>query len=459
MMTPPGELRPPDAASDAGEPVLGVVIPTLDEEASLPGLLDDLERTGIAMRVVVVDGGSTDRTREIARDRGAEVLVETPPGRARQLGVGVARLETPWLLLIHADCRLGPPAREALRAWLEAPGPEGAAHFRFRLDATGAWWTAIELGQRIRESVTGLTYGDQGLIVSRERLDGVGGVPEVPLMEDVELVRRLRRTGGVRRLPAPVVTSARRYRDEGPFRAWLRNASLISLHLLGASPERLARRYLPRRGNGARADRLLLIFAKRPDPGRVKTRLAGELGAEGAAELYRRLGRLVLDRVRGGPYRTIVCFDPPGARDEVAAWLGEEGGVAYRPQPAGDLGERMAGAFDEAFAEARRVVIVGTDAPDLDARLVEEAFEALERPGGPELVLGPARDGGYYLIGLRRPTPALFRNVPWSTPEVTDVTLDRARAEGLAWDLLRPLVDVDRPEDVPAGLRALSEAS
>lgn len=459
--------------TDQAEP-LGVVIPTLNEEDALPLLLDDLERLPFPTRILVVDGGSRDRTREVARSRKVGLL-PSPPGRARQMTAGAEHLDSPWLLFLHADCRLPLEAREALAGYLTEPGPEEAAHFRFRLDARGPWWRAIELGQRVREALTGLAYGDQGLLVSRERLDRLGGVPDLPFMEDVELVRRLRRTGGIRRLAVPIVTSPRRYREEGPFLGWLRNASLILVHSLGVPPRHLARWYRPRgapRGPGEggpplRGDgddpgtRILLVFAKVPEPGRVKTRLAGELGAEGAADLYRRMGRMVVDRVRAGPWRTVVCFDPPGGRREVLDWLGGDGDLECRPQEEGDLGARMEEAFAGAFAAAPGgagegpVVIVGTDAPGVEEGLVLEAFRALERRGGPDLVLGPATDGGYYLLGLRGPAARLFREIPWSTDRVLDLTLERARDMGLGWELLRPLSDVDRPEDLPATLLAL----
>jgi hypothetical protein len=109
------------------------------------------------------------------------------------------------------------------------------------------WWRTIEWGQRFRERLTGLAYGDQGLLLSRTRFDALGGIPDLPVMEDVEAVRRLRRSGGISRIEAPVVTSVRRYQEEGLVLGWLRNVALISLYQAGVSPRRLARWYRPRR--------------------------------------------------------------------------------------------------------------------------------------------------------------------------------------------------------------------
>jgi uncharacterized protein len=224
---------------------VGVVIPTLNEEAALPKLLADLSRIGPAMDVVVVDGGSEDRTCGVAAEWGAR-CVRTEPGRARQMNLGASLLDTPWILFLHADSRLPVETARAIEDFVTEPRDPAAAHFSFRLDAEGPWWWLIERGQRIRERLTGLAYGDQGLLVSRTRFDRIGGFPDVPLMEDVAIVRRLRATGGLGRIEAPLVTSARRYREEGPFVSWIRNAALITLYSAGVPPRRLVRWYRAR---------------------------------------------------------------------------------------------------------------------------------------------------------------------------------------------------------------------
>lgn len=194
---------------------------------------------------------------------------------------------------------------------------------------------------------------------------------------------------------------------------------------------------------GVRGD-VLIVFAKAPRPGQVKTRLARTLGDVPAAELYRRLAEATLCRTApvAAEYRRVVAFAPADARDEMAAWLP---GETLAPQHGEGLGERMAAAFGDAFdAGARRVVLVGSDVPGLQRGHVVQAFAALD---GHELALGPARDGGYYLIGLRAPQPGLFADVPWSTPAVLGLTLERAARLSLRVRLLATLRDVDTPED------------
>ena len=156
----------------------------------------------------------------------------------------------------------------------------------------------------------------------------------------------------------------------------------------------------------------------------------------------------VLDAVREGPYRTLVYYDPPDAEAEMRDWLGGES-LEFRPQAEGDLGERMARAFEEALRDADRACIVGTDVPALRAALVVQALERLESA---DVVLGPAEDGGYYLMALSRPHPEIFSDVPWSTADVLGTTLERARHAGLRESLLPVLKDVDTAADLPAYL-------
>lgn len=431
----------------ASLPRLGIVVPTVDEADALPRLLADLGGLRLPKRIVVVDGGSVDGTPRLARAGGARVL-SSPRGRGRQLRAGVESLRTPWLLFLHADSRMPPGVCRALETWLRNAEPRQVGYFGFRIDEPGFRWRLLEWGQRVREDTFGLVFGDQGLVVHRSRLEAIGGVPDLPVMEDVELVRRLRRVGSLSPIPASLPTSSRRYRREGPL-AILRNSALLALHHLGVPPARLAAWYPVEPGRRAPAPRSLLVFARAPEEGRVKTRLAEGIGPKAALQVYRWLGRRVVDQVRGGPWRVEVHHDPPDAGSRVEGWLGSQGGVGFQPQAEGDLGERMAAAIEGAMARrAGPVCIIGTDAPEVDRPLVEEAFEALE--AGADVVFGPAVDGGYYLVGLRAPSPGLFRSMPWSTDRVLSLSLDRCREMKLDVVLLRTLRDVDTKEDLEA---------
>jgi rSAM/selenodomain-associated transferase 2 len=214
--------------------MLSVIIPTLDAEAFLPECLSRLSKED---EIIVVDGGSRDRTASIAEAAGARLIV-APKGRGIQLRTGARAASGDWLLFLHADTRLSPGWRDAVQAHIARTGKP--ACFRFRLDDPAWQARLIERGTALRARLLGLPYGDQGLLVSRIHYGNVGGYREMPLMEDVDLVRRL---GGVRVLPVDAITSAERWRRSGWFRRSGRNLALLALYRLGVSPERLARRY------------------------------------------------------------------------------------------------------------------------------------------------------------------------------------------------------------------------
>jgi len=191
----------------------------------------------------------------------------------------------------------------------------------------------------------------------------------------------------------------------------------------------------------------LIVFTKEATPGGVKTRLIPALGAEGAARLQSALTDHTLDTARrfGSQRGTLVEVHLAGApRDAAHAWSGA--GMLVRPQSAGDLGERLSHALRAAFESgAQRVSVIGSDCPDLTPEILDEAYAALDSH---DLVLGPALDGGYYLLGVRQHLPELFRDMPWGGPEVFERTLAVARRAGWKVHRLPSLSDVDEPEDL-----------
>ena len=182
----------------------------------------------------------------------------------------------------------------------------------------------------------------------------------------------------------------------------------------------------------------LIVFVKAPRPGAVKTRLAKAIGASAAHAAYRQLVETLLNQLQGlGGVE--VCFSPDDAASEVQHWLKE--GWSAGPQGDGDLGQRLQSAFQRAFqAGAKHVAIIGSDCPAVKVEDIREAWGGLQTH---DVVLGPATDGGYWLIGLRQPQPALFRDVHWSTEDVFAETIQRVQHAGLSVQLLRELADVD----------------
>lgn len=220
---------------------ISVIIPTLNAARTLPGcaasLMEGLD-AGLIREVIVSDGGSTDDTAAIARSLGAEVLTG-PPSRGGQLGRGCAAGQGDWLLILHADTQLDPGWTGPVAAHLASERP---AHFRLTFDARGAGARITAGWANLRSRLFGLPYGDQGLLIRAAQLEDLGGYADIPLMEDVDLARRLPK---VTRLPVTARTSAARYVREGWLRRGLRNLTLLLRYRLGADPHALAQAYRP----------------------------------------------------------------------------------------------------------------------------------------------------------------------------------------------------------------------
>jgi rSAM/selenodomain-associated transferase 1 len=188
---------------------------------------------------------------------------------------------------------------------------------------------------------------------------------------------------------------------------------------------------------------LLIIFVKAPRPGHVKTRLAAAIGPQPACDAYLALVDILIGNLRVLP-NVQVRYTPDDAFLEIPRWVQPSWITA--PQGAGDLSQRLTAAFQAAFASgAERVVIIGSDSPDITREDIESAWNAL---ADHDVVLGPAEDGGYWLIGLRSNRPSLFENIQWSTNRVFQETVARAKSADLKIHTLRVLSDIDTIEDL-----------
>jgi rSAM/selenodomain-associated transferase 2 len=223
-------------------PELAVVIPCLNEADALPLLLRDLAaQRGIALEVVVADGGSSDRSTELARLHGAQ-LVSSPRGRGRQMNAGARASRAPWLLFLHADSRLGDPdlLNHALQALREAAAAQGgdcvAGHFALRFERRDARhalaWRYVE--EKTAFNRPYCTNGDQGLLLSRRYFEALHGFDEdLPLLEDQRLCARIRASGTLVTLPGHLATSARRFEQAGFHRQYLLMALIMAMQAAG----------------------------------------------------------------------------------------------------------------------------------------------------------------------------------------------------------------------------------
>lgn len=216
---------------------LSVIIPALNESENITRAVQSAQIAG-AGEVIVVDGGSRDATLQLAHAAGA-ICLESVPGRARQQDCGAQQATGDMLVFLHADNWFGPEAFQALQDNDQLV----CGAFRQKIDAPAIIYRWFEWGNSLRVSWMGTPYGDQGIFVRRAVYEDLGGFPDVPIMEDVILMRTLRRLHPVVLLPGPIYVSARRWQKYGPIRQTLRNWWLLAAFRCGASPQRLADSY------------------------------------------------------------------------------------------------------------------------------------------------------------------------------------------------------------------------
>lgn len=221
---------------------ISVIIPVLnaaDRIGPCLGVLGEALFEGLIHEVILADGGSTDEIAEVAEAVGARLVI-APAGRGQQLAAAARDVRGQWVLVIHADSVMGEDWIAAVRDHMRLH-PDKAGYFRLKFESDH-WMAGLVAGwANLRSRLFGLPYGDQGLLVPKTLYDRVGGYPEIPLMEDVAIARRLR--GHLKPLSSTITTDAARYEAEGWFRRGARNLITLTRYLLGTPPERLARSY------------------------------------------------------------------------------------------------------------------------------------------------------------------------------------------------------------------------
>ena len=479
------------------KPRLRIVMPVLNEGPRLAQhlhALQALRQRGVEL--VLVDGGSTDSTWALARALADQVLL-APRGRAAQMNAGAKWRTTQKhadshgkaacddgisdgtgngdvsvLLFLHADTQLPQNADQLIAQALRQGHHQGQherhkqqqqhqqqqqqqqqqyqwGRFDIRIDGKHPMLRVVERLMNLRSRLTGIATGDQAMFVRRDVFERLGGFADLPLMEDIELSERLKKIGPPARVKMPVATSARRWEEHGVWRTIVLMWRLRVAYFFGANPDVLALRYgyLPRPNPEAVAlVAAVAILAKAPVAGLAKTRLIPLLGAAGAARAQRRFALNTLQLVRQAALGPVALWCAPDATHRFFRALRRVAGTVCVNQPQGDIGARMLHAFEHHFAHHAKLplLLVGTDCPVLAPGHLQQAAQALKQH---DVVLIPAEDGGYVLIGMRVLVPQVFEGIAWSTPHVMAQTREQLRRAGVSWFEMPTLWDVDEPAD------------
>lgn len=421
---------------------ISIIVPTLNEAGGIQAQLQaltDLRQRG--HEVIVADGGSVDGTAELAVGL-ADVIVKAPRGRASQMNAGVAKARGDVLLFLHADTQL---PEEADRLILEGLAESRAAWGRFdvRIDGASPWLKVIAWFMNHRSRWTGICTGDQAVFVRRQAFIAIGGFPNIALMEDIAVSKRLKGISSPLCLSSQVTTSGRRWENHGILRTVLKMWALRLAYFFGADPNRLALAYGYRPQDSETLH--IAVFARAPIPGQTKTRLIPSLGASGAAELQQAFILRTLQTAQAAGLGPVSLWCAPDGDHAFFQQCRSKFGINLYAQCEGGLGERMADAFEKLCPQGP-VLLIGTDCPALTPAHLQKAAQALLKSN--EAVFLPSEDGGYVLVGLRHSQPALFQGIQWGSGEVMAATRERLRQTGLSWQEPAMLWDVDEPIDL-----------
>lgn len=416
-----------------------VVIPTLNEETGIASCIRKIRSIDQSVEIIVADGGSLDKTVEIAVAERATVCA-CNKGRGTQLNAGSSLANGNVIIFLHADTILPEKAFEELTLAINDSFNIGIFNLEFDIHH----WL-LTFYQKVTATNMPYFFGDRCIVVKSSFFNKIGRFPDLPLFEDLSLVFKARRVSKIYRFKNNVVTSSRRYLNGGIIRQQLIDIWYTVQFLMGVPAERLSLKYESKAITHEEFV-ALAVFVKLPENGKVKTRLAATIGAKIATEFYRLCSETILKEIStiSDNVRRYIFFAGKNDLHRVKKWIGA--GYYYVAQTDGDLGEKLENAFLIMLNHgARKAVILGSDIPDITAELAKEAIRLLDEN---DVVLGPSQDGGYYLIGLKKLYFELFHGISWSTSKVLEQTMAKAEESKLKVALLPRLIDIDTINDL-----------
>lgn len=415
-----------------------IIIPTFNEEYFLEKNLKLLSSFEEEFEIIISDGGSTDRTLDVAKGKNVKVI-NSPKGRGTQLNAGAKAANGEFLIFLHADTFLPDNAFDLIKEFF-ADSSHKICRFLLGFDFNHK---LLDLYSRFSRYDTQLTrFGDSAIIIRKTFFDELGGFENRETFEDVEFLKRASHFGRINILNASVTSSSRRFIQNGIIKKQLVNLLIFIGYFLNVNSLTLSRMFNKKLKN--RTDSII-IFVRYPRKGQVKTRLAKTTSSEFALNFYKLCAENLIRNIKKVPsVNRCIFYSNKNEKKEVINWLGSK--LLFAPQEGDDLGSRMKNAFEKVFsAGSQKVIIVGTDIPDLSKEIIMKAFEMLDSY---DVVIGPAKDGGYYLLGMKKMNAELFEKIEYSTSSVLSETMTKIKELNLYHHLLPELNDIDTEKDL-----------
>jgi rSAM/selenodomain-associated transferase 1/rSAM/selenodomain-associated transferase 2 len=416
-----------------------VIIPTLNEELFIAKNVELIRNANPEAEIIAADGGSDDETLTIAADKNVKIINCTK-GRGIQLNDGAQSADGEILIFLHADTFLPQNAFELFEKYFEKEENK-ICRFKLGFDIENS---LLNIYSRFSKYDSVLTrFGDMCIAVRKNFYYNLGGYPNWNYFEDVEFLKNASKQTKIFTFPQNVVSSARTFTKYGLINQQIANGNSMLKYILGFRKFIEENRYYNRKMKTKSAS--IIIFARYPIEGKVKSRLASTIGNRHAKEFYKMISEKIINETKliRNSYKYVFCSEK-AEKEMVKKWLGRS--FLYSYQEGNDLGERMTNAFRKVFSHgAKKAIIIGTDIPDLSSEIIKKAIKKLDKT---DLVIGPSKDGGYYLLGMKKFSPALFKDIEYGTSNVLAETISKAEKLNLTYFTLELLQDIDTEEDL-----------
>ena len=416
-----------------------VIIPTFNEKYFISRNIERIKLLFLDAEIIVSDGGSFDGTIEVCKQYGVKI-VKSGLGRGQQLNAGASIASGDILIFLHADTFLpGNAAKILFNAFSDEKVK--VARFKVSFDFNNK---LLDFYSKFSKFNTRFTrFGDSAIIVRKDFFKNLNGFSNRETFEDVDFFKRTSKLTKIFLIDAYVSSSARRFIKVGVFKQQLLNILLFIGYIFRVNSKTLSRLY--NKSNKVKVKKALILFLRYPKAGTVKTRLAETTSSDFAVNFYRSCAEKIVGIAKSiEGINRFAFYSNNNEKQVISDWLGNK--LFFSVQEGDDLGSRMKNAFEKVFSSgSEKVIIVGTDIPDLSKKIIEQAFNSIEEN---DVVIGPSKDGGYYLLGMKKMVYDLFGGIEFSNDKVYSKTIKKLNNLNLRYDSLPLLQDIDTEEDL-----------